>query len=381
MKTFLRRLEILNYLRSQHQPVSTELILHHLLNAGYLDNEETQTRSLMRLIQRDLTFLLGDKAEEDEAWHAQSTKKEQSSLDDYPLFDNDFGLFMLKGQGKSLLWQLSPYQQLNYDFERMPAFMALALSVSEKHLKQVLPSETRAELKKLFEQAQLKLSQSEQKLSSRHYQRLTRSVEFFQRGQRLHAAEFDPSILDTLYRAILMGKRLQLSYKRQHQAKEYDLHPYGVVIMLPKLYLIAKKHNDSDDNSFRSFLIHKIQSASISPYPNHVPEEFDLRAYLDEGHMDVFIDSKDKQTYDLVLQISASEMSALIDDLHENPISADQSLLPVSANTWQLKASVKRTVQLKNWLLALGDSAKIVSPDILQHDLLTHIDAVKSRYL
>ena len=380
MNTFLRRLEILNFLRSQHQAVSTEAILNHLLNAGYLDGEETQSKSLLRLIQRDLHFLLGEKTEEheeqDEAPH--TNRKERSSLEDYPLYDNDFGLYLEKGTGKSLLWKLSPYQHLNYDFERMPAFMALALSVSEKHLKQVLPSETRAELKKLFDQAQLKLAQSEQKLSSRHYQRLTRSVEFFQRGQRLHAAEFQPSILDTIYRSILLGKRLKLSYKSTQQLKDYDLHPYGVVIMLPKLYLIAKKHEDSE---FRSFLIHKIHSVSISPFPNHVPEDFDLRTYLDEGHMDVYLDRQDQHEYALLLEIAAKADSTLIADLRENPISADQTLVQLDAHTWQLKATVRRTVQLKNWLMALGGAARIVSPERLQYDLLAQLDAIKARYV
>jgi predicted DNA-binding transcriptional regulator YafY len=374
MKTFLRRLEILNFLRMQHQAVSTEAILNHLLNAGYLDGEEIQSKSLLRLIQRDLNFLLGEKTEEEES-HAD--RKERSAVEDYPLYENDFGLYLEKGPGKSVLWKLSPYQHLNYDFERMPAFMALALSVSEKHLKQVLPSDTRAELKKLFEQAQLKLAQSEQKLSSRHYQRLTQSVEFFQRGQRLHGADFNPAILDTIYRAILLGKRLSLSYKSQQKNKDYELHPYGVVIMLPKLYLIAKKH---DDHTFRSFLIHKIESVTISALPNYVPEDFDLRAYLDQGNMDVYLDTHDKQNYLLELELHTQQASALLQDLNENPISADQQLSRIDDQTWRLSATVRRTVQLRNWLMALGDSARILSPSVLRDDLLAQLAAINARY-
>lgn len=381
MKTFLRRLEILNFLRSQHSAVSTETILNHLLNAGYLDSYDTQAKSLLRLIQRDLHFLLGEKAEDDETEAFDSDRKEISSLQDYSLYDNDFGLHLEQGLGKSLLWKLSPYQQLNYDFERMPAFMALALSVSEKHLKQVLPSETRTELKKLFDQAHLKLAQSEQKLSTRHYQRLTESVEFFQRGQRLHGAEFDPTILDTIYRAILLGKRLTLNYKRQQQTKEYDVHPYGVVIMLPKLYLIAKKHEDIDRlENFRSFLVHKIESANMSAFANHVPQDFNLRDYLDRGNMDVFLSAEDKQDYALVLEITAHKNSSLLEDLIENPISANQKLIPLDSKTWQLSATVRRTVQLKNWLMSLGETARIISPAILRQDLITQLEAIRSRY-
>lgn len=378
MKTFLRRLEILNFLQSQHIAVSTDTIVNHLENSGHLDSNQIQTRSLFRLIQRDLNFLLGDKSDD---FEATENDKEQLTYDSFDEFDNDFGLGVEKGPGKSLLWKLSPYQQLNYDFERMPAFMALALNLSEKHLKQVLPSETRTELKKLFENAQNKLIKSEQKLSSRHYQRLSQSVEFFQRGQRLQAASFNPNILDTIYRAILLGKRVTISYLRGQTTKEYELHPYGVVIMLPKLYLVAKKHETSPEHkSFRSFLVHKIQDITIEQHANHVPDNFDLRQYLDAGHMDVFLSYDDQEHHTLLLEVNAAKNSNLIEDLKENPLNPDQELTQINAETWHLSATVKRTIQLKNWLMALGNQAKILSPKLIQDDLLQAVEAIRARY-
>tara|TARA_R110002167_G_scaffold37371_11_gene117184 strand:+ start:338 stop:1474 length:1137 start_codon:yes stop_codon:yes gene_type:complete len=378
MKTFLRRLEILNFLQSQHIAVSTDTIVNHLQNAGHLDSNQIQTRSLFRLIQRDLNFLLGDKSDD---FEAPENSKEQLTYDSFDQFDNDFGLGVEKSSGKSLLWKLSPYQQLNYDFERMPAFMALALNLSEKHLKQVLPSETRTELKKLFENAQNKLIKSEQKLSSRHYQRLSQSVEFFQRGQRLQAAAFDPNILDTIYRAILLGKRITISYLRGQTTKEYELHPYGVVIMLPKLYLVAKKHETSPEHkSFRSFLVHKIQDITIEQHANHVPDNFDLRQYLDAGHMDVFLSYDDQAHHTLLLEVSAAQNSNLIEDLKENPLSSDQELTQINTETWHLSATVKRTIQLKNWLMALGSQAKVISPRLIQDDLIQAVEAIRARY-
>jgi predicted DNA-binding transcriptional regulator YafY len=263
----------------------------------------------------------------------------------------------------------------------MPAFMALALRLSEKHLKQVLPSETQTELKKLFKNAQEKLVKSDQKLSSRHYQRLSQSVEFFQRGQRLQAAPLNPLILDAIYRAILLGKRITINYQRGPSIKEYELHPYGVVIMLPKLYLVAKKHEESPEHkSFRSFLIHKIQNVTIKQQANHVPDDFDLRHYLDTGHMDVYLSSNDQKHHNLLLEISVSQHSNLIEDLKENPINPDQELQQIDDKTWHLTASVKRTIQLKNWLMALGNQAKILSPKIIQEDLIQAIDAIRARY-
>ena len=267
--------------------------------------------------------------------------------------------------------------------------MALALSVTQKHLTQVLPSSTQHELKRIFQNAEAKLQKSEQKLSRNHYQRLTDSVEFFQRGQRLQAAQFNISILDTIYRAILEGKRINMTYRGQTGNKDYELHPFGVAIMLPKLYLIAKKHDDilnegaqnkNNDGNFRSFLIHKIEHIELSHQANNVPSDFKIKTYLDEGNMDVLLQHSDSNQYALTLELTTFENSSLLTDLQESPISTSQSLTRISDTTWHLKADVKRTIQLKNWLLSLGCQAKILSPEIIRHDLVHALDSIRANY-
>lgn len=364
MQTFLRRLEILNYLRSQKRHVSTDDILRHLLDAGYLHSTDRLDRSQFRLVQRDLNFLLGEEFEAGD-------------------FDNEFGLSRVKGERKSQRWRLEPFQELSYDFERIPAFMALALSVTQKHLTQVLPSDTQQELQRIFSGAEEKLSKSEQKLSPLHYQRLSQSVEFFQRGQKLQAPKFDMAILDTIYRAILMGKRIQFSYSSRQQTRDYDLHPFGVVIMLPKIYLIGIKENDMPDyapTDFRSFLVHKIQDISLSAFAHQVPDDFRLKAYLDAGNMDVALTQNDNHAYQLTLELTIDESSNLMSDLLESPISADQQIKALDEGKWLLCATVKRTVQLRNWLLALGPQAKVLSPEIIQQDLITYLTDIHQVY-
>src|SRR5690606_6102746 len=106
--------------------------------------EPGQYRSLQRLVQRDMQFLLGERDE-----------------DDNP--DNDFGLRVTRGQSKTLLWQLDPFQALGFEFERMPAYMALTLAITRKHLSQILPASTQQELTRIFDQADRKLQQQERK--------------------------------------------------------------------------------------------------------------------------------------------------------------------------------------------------------------------------
>ncbi len=361
MQTFLRRLEILNYLRSQNEQVSTDTILQHLLDAGYLDEEARERRSQLRLIQRDLKFLLGPE-EEGEAL-------------------NDFGLTMERGQGKSLLWRLDPYQQLQYDFERMPAYMALALSISSKHLKQLLPGPTRHELSRIFQRADERLNQRDGRVSPRHYHRLTQAVEFYQRGQSLRTPEFDMAHLDNIYQAILQGKRVNIEYRSRGQVKDYDLHPFGVAIMLPKLYLVAKKNEDIDsEDGFRSFLLHRIESVSVSRFSNAVPQDFEMKRYLQEGHMDVYLQADDKELYELELELHVPDQDSLLLDLQDSPIADDQHLVKQGNGVWLLTAGVQRTVQLRNWLLSLGDRALVKAPACIEQDLVRQLQAMLDRY-
>lgn len=364
MQTFLRRLEILNFLKSQHQAVGTDSIFQHLSEAGYLDTEASKLKSHYRLIQRDLSFLLGDQEPETEE------------------YDNAFGLMTEKGLSKSKHWRLDPYSRVSYSFEKMPDYMALALSITQKHLKQVLPEDTQSVLKSIFQNAQQKLEKKEKSIAPKHYHRLTQAVEFFQRGQQLQAADFKLSHLNLIYSAILNNKRITLSYQSQGKIKEYELHPFGVAIMLPKLYLVAKKDDDMDkgDDAFRSFLIHKIENLSISTLPNRVPENFVMKTYLEQGNMDVLIDYKDPQHYSLTLNLFCQARSNLLLDLKDNPISRDQTIEKLSDEMWQLSASTRRTVQLRNWLLSLGPQAKVMSPAIIQQDLVNHIDMIRAHY-
>ncbi len=366
MDTFLRRLEILNYLRRHREPVATDTLLQHLIDAGYLDQSVRQSRSQQRLIQRDLQFLLGDYDAEEQS------------------YSNEFGLQVSRGTGKSQLWQLDPYQLIHYDFERMPAYMALTLRIAERHLTPILPTGTRAELQHVFDQAEQKLAASQQKISSQQYQRLTRAVEFFQRGQRLQAAEFDTRVLDRIYQAILLGKRLDITYRSAAGLKRYALHPYGIAIMLPKLYLVATKHDDARaadaQGQFRSFLLHKIEDATVSAHNNTVPADFTMKDYLDAGNMDVLIDQKDTRSYALILDLNVPDDHSLLSDLRDSPISPLQQLEKQASSLWQLRAEVRRTIQLRNWLLSLGSLAHIQAPAEIRSDLLAWLDAMRARY-
>jgi len=368
MKTFIRRLAILDYLRSAKTKKSTDEILKHLLSSDYFEvhqeNENTLSDSaIRRTIQRDMNFLYG----------ASSVTTAADDVESY----NEFGLEVERGGGKSLVWRLDPYSSLSYDFEKMPSYLALSFAMTQKHLSGIMPKNTLHELERFFDNADSKLQKEETTISPQQYRRLKDSVEFYQRGQRLQAANFDIDVLDTIYRAILKGRQLSFNYR----GKSYQVHPFGVVILLPKLYFVAKKASDiTSPEGFRNFLIHKITDLVVLPNKAEMPESFSLKSYLDEGSMDVYISSDDKQTYHFKLEINLHSSSNLIEDLTENPISKDQVLTEVSHNTYQLTASVKRTVQLKNWIMGLGRIATVLEPEVICNDIYTELSALIENY-
>lgn len=356
MDTFLRRLAILDYLRASAKSRSTEEVLQHLTQTDYL-YEDAKNRSLLRTVQRDMKFLLGE-------------------LDDGEP-SNSFGLETEPGPGRSIFWRLDPYTALQFDFEKMPQYMAVAFAMTRKHLKGVLPKNTASELTRFFTQAESRLEKSEKSLTPKLYKRLNDSIEFYQRGQSLQPAPFDMEVLDTIYRGIIQGKQLAFSYR----GKDYQIHPYGVAILLPKLYLVGKKNEDIQKYceqtagvGFRSFLIHKIESIYVIHNQSaSVPEDFKLKDYLEQGEMDVLI-ADDERRYPMKLKICVpANRHNLIDDLNDSPISADQSIHQVADQHYLLTATVRRTVQLRNWLLSMGVVGEVIEPSIIRQDVISYL--------
>lgn len=364
LRTFCRRLEILNFLKASHQLQPVSRIVEHLEDLGLLDPSATAEKNPehthFRKVQRDLKFLSANTPPADE--------DEQGE-------DNEFGLYFEAGDRHSFLWGVDQTINTDFSWTLMPDHMAVTLALAEKHLSSIMPSRYHQLLKSHYQTARQKLSGASKKYQPKQLENLVNSVVIDQRGLRLEAASVDEQILDTIYEALTLNRRLKLRYR----GKTVVVHPHGVVIARPKIYLIAMKDGDNDIHQMRSYLVHRIAEINLVNLSVHTLPGFNLQQYVAEGAMEMKIEN-DESSYELVLQLTPPIGSNLIQDLRETPIAANQNLSQSSEEVYFLTAKVHRTYQLLNWILSLGKFATVLEPATIRSDIIHLTKEISNNY-
>lgn len=357
LQTFQRRLEILRFLKERTGFHSTDIIQQHLIDVGLLPipSGKLPSASIQRKLQRDLQLL----------WSA--------GYEDEGEIFNEFGLQRRRGERNSFLWCIEEHPEDDFSAAVMPEHLAVSLALAEKHLVDLMPSKYHQLLQKHYQNARRKLLAASTHYQPRQLQRLLNSVIIEQRGLRLAAINVDESVLDTVYQALILNRRIKIQYKQ----KWVELHPHGVVFAKPKMYLLALKDSEQE-SKIRSYLLHRITAIELLQNSAQRIKGFDLEQFVHEGGLEVCIG--EDQHYTLRLLITASAQSNLIQDLQDTPIAADQCLTAQGENSWELTATVRRTYQLRNWLLALGAAATVIEPLEIRQDIKNHLQELLSNY-
>lgn len=357
LQTFHRRLEILRYLRDHHGFHGTDDIQQHLIEIGLLADpgEKLPSPSTQRKLQRDLQFL----------WSA--THEDEDGV------FNEFGLQRQRGERNSFLWRVENHPESDFSWDVMPEHLAVSLALAEKHLAGLMPSQYHHLLRKHYELARRKLLAASSRYQPRQLERLLNSVIIEQRGLRLPTIALDESVLDTIYQALILNRRIRIQYKQRW----VELHPHGVVFARPKMYLLAVKEGEQA-KKIRSYLLHRITAIELLALSANRLEGFDIEQFVQHGGMEVCI--SDDRFYRLRLHITAPAQSNLIQDLQDTPIADDQSLTTTGDNNWELTATVRKTYQLRNWLLSLGEAATVIAPDEIRDDIISQLQRMLNNY-
>ena len=268
---------------------------------------------------------------------------------------------------------------------------ACLVLLAEKFLQAAIPADfVEGGLHELFLTARAQLAENDTipKPHQKYVRTYLKRIAVSQRGQQLVDNYVPYDVLGSLSRAIIEGKRIECRYRGEKR----DLHPFGIVLKSPKIYLLAV--TDKRMRKFGSKRIHpntyvcaRLSDVVVSERQNRVPQDFDASRYVDEGRLDVPItkfDGLPSRRFELVLRIFDVKPGGdnLLWDLTEFPLSKSQEIIKEEGtNNVLLTASrMRATHQLVEYIVARLDRVEVVRPAGLRAYVVSRLDAMRDRY-
>ncbi len=175
------------------------------------------------------------------------------------------------------------------------------------------------------------------------------------------------TVADALYR----GRQLRLRYQRAGASRVSNrtLHPLGLVLRYPVLYLIACT---DDPAKVGWYALHRMSDMEILDLPAIEPAGFSLSRFLahDPG--------LGQHVGEIDLELDVSE--DIVHYLHERPFPG-QTLDPPDENGWcRLRIRIEQTDQLVAWIRSWGPALRVMSPTSLRRQLMQDLRETQAFY-
>lgn len=259
-------------------------------------------------------------------------------------------IFPLLSEDRAGRRQWSFAEGVSLDLRSMEPATALALTLAEEHLQGLLPKSVLDLLGPQFRKAKAYLDgMADNQLSS-----WSRKVRAVPNGKSLLPAQVAPAVWEATSEALLEHKQLAVSYlaRGKEEAREFVLHPAGMVSRQAISYLIASVGDYSD---LRQFALHRIQSAEVLPDSAKPHKRFDVDTYIrEELNTGTTI-----QPVELVADI-APNIAWL---LRETPLSETQNITAIDGSDWcRLTATVPDDSETQWWVFGLGENIRLYKP-------------------
>lgn len=353
---FMEKLELLRLVATYGKPIG-EATLATLKYGDNTDSLRIRVRRMLKTIQGDI---------------------------DTPEAEGLFGLRRARVKdGKSYEWQADNFDLIAAGIDgSMPVEKALAFILLKNNLGELLPAASALLLKREFEIAQKRISQHINQSDKKDLNRLLKRVKVIQRGQELKKYDnVDPDILNTLYEAIANNRCIRINYQKSIDKNNVHnlLHPAGILVRLPKLYLYAADTEHADNPArYHAYQINLITDVEILLDKSRIPASFDMNLFVSNGSADVLVDFKDSKQHKV--EIEVAEAGNLVRDLHDFPLSASQTLVKQKNGKWLLCFPSRRTHQLVEYIVGRGDAFKVIAPAALVSDVKTKLEGALVNY-
>lgn len=279
------------------------------------------------------------------------------------------GLFPIEANDKSKPFGWRWLRQTHIGIPGLSLTEALALRLVESHLRQLMPSTLLGSLNGLFKLAGEQLAALQGKNASADWPSKVRSVP---PTQPLIPSDVSEGIHAALSHALLEGWQIRVRYRPagDTSAKEYVLHPLGMVLRGAVLYLVATAFDYQD---IRTYALHRFETVERLLEPVSVPPGFNLDAEIAKG-MAEFGEWGETLPLELLCDPDLSF------HLAETPLSSDQQMVKTDGDMTRVTATVSNTWQLRWWLLSQGAKVEVLGPACLRSEMARELERAARRY-
>lgn len=176
------------------------------------------------------------------------------------------------------------------------------------------------------------------------------------------------SAVDT---AVRERRVLRITYHSQWRGEDYttEVHPYGLVVWLADLYLVAYSGRAGD---IRVFKITRIRRAELTPKTFSRPEDFDLEDY--------FAPSISVVRSGSVFEACVAFTGPAVELVQERRWHPSQRVVAQEPDRLVVKLKISDPVGLKQWVKSFGPRAQLLSPSHLREQLRQELAAAAALY-
>jgi predicted DNA-binding transcriptional regulator YafY len=327
--TLLRQLVMLRRIPRHPRKITVRELESHLDDQGYTVSERTIQRDLLTLSGRLFGLLLDDRSKP----HGWCWQQHAAPL----------------------------------DIPSMDPQTALAFKLAEHFGQRLMAPSTVSTLEPYFRQAEQVLDDHPSPVGAWPHK-----IRAITRGQTLMAPVIDADVLRCIYTGLFNDRQVKARYQRRYdgQTKTYVISPLGIVFRDGVVYLVCQRN---DKAAVVHLALHRFIEVEPLSDPVERPAGFDLGEYVSGGGLDFKLG-------EAMLNISLRLTNETATHLEETPLSEDQQLAPTSDGRIRLSATVADTLQIRWWLLGLGNQVEVISPQSLRDEIADRLAQAMAQY-
>lgn len=223
---------------------------------------------------------------------------------------------------------------------------ALLLQLAKEQLHYQLPKRLLDDMEGLFDDATRCL----QGMRARSEQSWMNKVRVVASSQPLIPPKVNESVFENVSSALYSNRLLRVVYvNKQGERKDKVVAPLALVTQGVRLYLVCRF--EGYDN-YRHLVLHRISTAEVLDDVFFYPSDFDLDAYIGQGHFGF--------SHGQMVKVRFEAVNWLAGDLLETPMSTDQTV-ELGETYSTIQATVPDTEALRWWLRGFGELVRNVS--------------------